>query len=118
MTADALGNSRLLGLHVRNNTKLSDKQQQFVETHENCRRNAPRASRRNARVTESILRHEKWAIDDVSCRGHYRIREGIFEGFEEGQGPGPRPGGGGDGLVEGQRPPPTYLGREAAARWW
>ena len=65
----------------------------------------------------SIVRHGKCVVDDVLCRGHHQVREGVCEGFEEEQGSGPGPGRGGHGLVAGQRPPPTYRGREAAARW-
>src|SRR5664279_4058018 len=35
------------------------------ETHENCPRNALRASRRNARVAVSVVGHEEWVVDDV-----------------------------------------------------
>ena len=59
------------------------------ETHENCPRNAFRASRRNAHVTVSILRHEKWVVYDVSRRGHYEIWQNVREGCEGGQGPDP-----------------------------
>src|SRR5664280_3062479 len=44
------------------------------ETHENCPRNALRASRRNARVAVSVVGHEEWVVDDVSCRGHHEVR--------------------------------------------
>jgi hypothetical protein len=37
------------------------------ETHENCPRNAVRASRRNARVAVSVSGHERWVVDEVSC---------------------------------------------------
>jgi hypothetical protein len=69
------------------------------ETHENCPRNALRASRRNARETVSVVVHEEWVVDDVSCRGHHQVRQGVCEGLEEGQGPDPGPDSRGDGLV-------------------
>jgi pseudouridine-5'-phosphate glycosidase len=27
------------------------------------------------RVTVSLVRHGKWVVDDVSCRGHQQVRE-------------------------------------------
>src|SRR5664279_4213138 len=44
------------------------------ETHENCPRHALRATRRNARVAVSVVGHEEWVVDDVSCRGHHEVR--------------------------------------------
>jgi hypothetical protein len=59
------------------------------EHHENCPRNTLGASTKNARETVSVVGHEEWAVDDVSCRGDQQVRQGVCEGFEEGQGPGP-----------------------------
>ncbi len=40
------------------------------ETHEDCPRSVPRASRRNACETVTVVRREEWVVDGVSCRGH------------------------------------------------
>src|SRR5665647_125236 len=77
---------------VRPHAQYSD------ETHENCPRNALRASRRNARETVTLLGHERWVVDEVSCRGHHQVREGVCEGRQEGQGQGSRRGRVGDRL--------------------
>lgn len=66
------------------------------KTHEECRRNAFGASRRSARVTVSILGYENWAVDEVSCRGHQEVRQGVREGVKGGQRPDPRRRRGGD----------------------
>ena len=35
----------------------------------------------------TVVRHGKWAVDGVSGRDHYEVRQGVCEGVEEGQGP-------------------------------
>ena len=44
------------------------------ETHQNCPRNALRASRRNARVAVTVVGHGEWVVDDVAGRGHHEVR--------------------------------------------
>ena len=47
--------------------------QQSDETHENCPRNAVRASRGNARETVSVRGHGEWVVDGVSGRDHNEV---------------------------------------------
>ena len=54
------------------------------ETHEKCPRKSLRASRRNARVTVSIVGYGKRAFDEFSGRGHDEVRQGVCEGCEGG----------------------------------
>src|SRR5665647_2246059 len=86
------------------------------ETHENCPRNALRASRRNARETVTLLGHERWVVAEVSCRGHHQVRAGVCEGRQEGQGQGSRRGRVGDRLNARQCAPPS--GRCRTAITW
>src|SRR6478672_6201014 len=74
------------------------------ETHENCPRNAVRASRRNARVAASVVGHGEWVVDDVSGRGHYEVRQGVQGRRQADEGSHPGRGDVGDRLVAGQRP--------------
>ncbi len=84
-------------------------------THGNCPRNALGASLKNARETVTVVRHGEWVIDVVSCRDHHQVRQGVCAGREEGQGQGPRPGGGGDWVVARQCPAQAYRSGDAAA---
>jgi hypothetical protein len=63
-------------------------------THEKCPRNTLGASGKNARETVTVVRHGKWAVDDVSGRDHHEVRQGVCEGVEEGQGSDSGSGGG------------------------
>ena len=84
-------------------------------THGNCPRNALGASLKNARETVIVVRHGEWAVDVVSCRDHQQVRQGVCAGREEGQGQGPRLGGGGDWVVARQCPAQAYRSGDAAA---
>src|ERR1700739_2598222 len=68
-------------------------------THENCPRNTLGASRKNAREMVTVVRHGKWAVDDVSGRGHHQVRQGVGDAAEEQHGPESGAGGRGDRLV-------------------
>src|SRR6478752_4427558 len=86
------------------------------ETHENCPRNAVRASRRNARVAASVVGHGEWVVDDVSGRGHYEVRQGVQGRRQADEGSHPGRGDVGDRLVAGQRPASAVRRRAAPAR--
>jgi nitrite reductase (NADH) small subunit len=75
------------------------RRQECDKHHEKCPRNTLGASRRNARETVILARHEKWAVDVVSCRDHREVRQGVCEGLEGGQGARSGSGGGGHRLV-------------------
>src|SRR5664280_287281 len=88
------------------------------ETHENCPRNALRASRRNARVAVSVVGHEEWVVDDVSCRGHHEVRTVVPGRGQADEGPDTGRGGVRDRLVPGQRPASAdQRGAEPAGGW-
>src|SRR5664280_2155704 len=94
------------------------RQQRNGETHENCPRNALRASRRNARVAVSVVGHEEWVVDDVSCRGHHEVRTVVPGRGQADEGPDTGRGGVRDRLVPGQRPASAdQRGAEPAGGW-
>src|SRR5664279_2261986 len=96
----------------------TDASQRGGETHENCPRNALRASRRNARVAVSVVGHEEWVVDDVSCRGHHEVRPVVPGRGQADEGPDTGRGGVRDRLVPGQRPASAdQRGAEPAGGW-
>ena len=52
----------------------------------------------------SVVGHEEWVVDDVSCRGHHEVRPVVQGRGQADEGPDPGRGGVRDRLVPGQRP--------------
>ena len=81
-----MSGSRVRNEFIGNRRKIRRSAQYPGLTHEKYPRKDLGASDKNARETVTVVRHGKWVVDDVSCRDHHQVREGVCEGVQEGQG--------------------------------